>query len=298
MSTKDTVSRNINVGLQGFKCPLTNYEENKSFDYCLMECPTPCLSVPMLYVIAQTRGIIEKRYSVTEILNPYQQVYLKRNNPYWVDPTDRTWMTLGTGFHKVIEEGLTLMPEDERKHYASEKEGKFELDFGYATLSGIPDLYDKRTKTLTDFKTMKVYAMKKLMEGDWSSTTYGWQINMYRAFAFPEAEYLEIEAFLKDWNAQTFVREGIKPYEKIRAPLMNIGAVEEHAQDLLQTHTNIQSYKAKLPPCPREDLWIPDNPRNKNCGVPLRCRDYCECVDVCSQAQSWKNKNGGWKERK
>ena len=298
MSIKDTDTNQKNeaVGLQGFRCPID--KENKSFDYCLFECPTPCLAAPMLYIISQSRGIVDKRYSVTEILNPPQQVFLKRNNPFWVHPTDRTWMTLGIGFHKVIEEGLTLMPEEERKNYVSEDEGKFEVVLGDATLTGIPDLYDKRAKRLTDFKTMKVYAMKKLKAGEWDDTTYGWQINLYKTFSFPGAEHLVIEAFLKDWNAQTFMRDGLQPYEKVTAPLMDNGTVERHAKFLLQRHVDIQDEKEPVPRCQRPDLWIPDNPRNKNCGIPLRCRDYCEAVNVCPQAKEWQDKNGGWKERK
>lgn len=298
MSTNDTAIRN-DIGLLGFKCPLDKYETNKPFDYCLLQCPTPCLELPELYVCAQHRGIVPRRFSVTEILNPFQQVFLKRNFGYYVKPESRVWLNLGTGYHSVIEKGLNLMPEEERKFYIVEKDAKFEVGFDGCTLVGQPDYYDEPNKKLVDFKTMKAYSVKKLLEGDWEGTTYHWQMNFYRAFKFPEATRLVLSAIIKDWSTRVWDKDMLSPMEKISCPIYDIDAVKERAEQLTKSHLFFDTGSKNVPPpCKDEDMWIQTNPRSSNCGVPLRCRDYCEVNDLCPQASKWKEKYNGWKRPK
>ena len=240
MLTKDMASKRNDVGLMGFKCPLENFTVNREFDYCLLQCPTPCLELPELYVAAQYRGITPNRYSVTEILNPYQQVYLKRNFPYYVNPFSRVWMSLGTGYHKVIEKGIALMPEEERSFYIMEDDAHFAVEIDDCVLSGQPDYYDKPNKRLIDFKTMKAYSVKKLLEGDWEGSTYHWQMNFYRAYQFPEAEQLILSAIVKDWSTRIYDKDLISPQERIICPKNSIDVAKERAEYLIHKHKHCQ----------------------------------------------------------
>lgn len=284
-----------NAGPIGFICPRD--DSLRRYDYCFMSCKTPCMSIPLLMAMARKRNVVEGRYSVTEIFSPPQQVYLKRNNEYHIKAKGSIWSTLGTAWHNVIEEGLKDMNEEERKHYHIEEENRFEVDFGYAVLSGRPDMWVDDIKLLRDFKTMKVYSAKRFKAGQWDDSTYPWQLNTYRWFKYPEAERLDLECVIKDWSTRSLL-EGVHEYEIIEVPSISRATIEERVQELLKEHVGNQEDPTKIKPCSKEDVWFQDNPRSMNDGVPLRCKEYCDVHLICPQAREWYKMNGGWRDAK
>ena len=276
----------------GFICPRDG--KNVPFDHCFMECKHPCMSIPFLFAIAKTREIQEGFYSTTTIYNPSQIVWLQRNRSYFIKPKSKVFATLGTAWHNVMEEGLRDINHEERKHYHVEWDNYFEVDFGFATLTGRPDLWIDDIKNLRDWKTMKYYTCKKLKAGDWDDSTYHWQLNTYRWFKYPEAEIVDLECIIKDWQTR-YEAEGIHEHEIIPVPNIKEDVLKQRAEYLLKLHSDCQKDSSKIIPCTKEDVWYQDNPRSLNDGVPLRCRDYCDVHTVCPQAREWYQANGGWR---
>lgn len=267
-------------GLIGFKCPSDGTQ--RSFSYCISQCPRRCMSFPILLALSNsTRETDPAVYHVTEILNPPQVVYLTRNNEFYSDPFSLIWGTFGSAFHTMIERALTERSESgEPCLYITEK--NFKADLGIAFLSGTADLYDVSTDTLWDFKTIKTYAVKQLLAGNFEGNKYKDQLNIYRAFAFPEAKHLFIEAIIKDWSQAVMNNDGIRPVEDIEIPIEPMADVIQKVGALVSEHVETQK-SGKPRPCTKEERWISMNPRSKNCGVPLRCRDYCGVSDLCPQ---------------
>jgi hypothetical protein len=239
------------------------------------------MSMPFLtHIIEQDRRVVDNVYHVTEILNPPQVVYLSRTCSTYPNPHSMVWAMLGTGVHGILSEVGSRIGD----RYEVEK--NFIVDFGYAKLSGTTDLWDKDDKVLWDYKTVKSYAVKKLKAGDFSGSKYADQMNIYAAYGYPDAKKLIIEAVVKDWSPTVQAKEGINPIEDIIIPMHPQGCTELLVQTLLQEHVDTQK-TGKPRPCKDEELWISNSPRSPNCGIPLRCRDYCAVNGVCPQYQQW-----------
>ena len=255
------------VGLQGFICR----RGEVNFEYCINYCPSRCHPLPLLFALMAHREVVPNVYSVTEILNPPQIVYLRRNRPYYNTIESLIWMTLGTAWHSVVE----AQEESIVEHGLGGIHGveqAFEVNINGTTLTGRADYYDGETKTLWDFKTMKVYPVKKIMAGDWEDSTYKEQLNIYKVYGFPGAEHLKIEAIVKDWAIRT---KDVRPLEVIDVPMMPESEVRNMTEMLLMEHTNAQK-SGRPRECTDEERWY----RN---GVYQRCKDYCAVSGVCPQ---------------
>lgn len=276
-------AKDKNYGLVGFICPYTKMEI--PFDYCFNKCETPCMSYPLISALAKdSREIIQGRYSVTEIFNPPQQVYLQRNNSYYAYPEDLIWQTFGTAWHLVVEREIPKLEEKGFKDvFLSEQ--KFEAPVSGGTLVGRIDLYDKQRKILSDYKTMKVYSIKKLKQGEWADSTYHWQLNTYRVFGFPEAQQMILDCIIKDWSWQAQTKDEVHPMERVNVPFLEDETVKERVNFLMVMHIMNQIDPSKIVPC--TDLWIPKSPRSPNVGKPVRCMHYCNVNRICPQYQKW-----------
>ena len=273
--------------LKGFYCPKSG--RNEPFNYCWTKCKKHCKPVPLLMSLAkQTRKPEPNVYHVTEILNTPQQVYLSRNNDYYVSPNSLVDMHVGSAWHEKIEETKEFVKElgleDEylmEKNFLDiilmgtkyPKEGVF--------LSGTSDLYVKSTKTLWDYKVMKYYyTFKYLSEGKWDDSTIPWQLNIYRVFQYPEAEAIKILCYIKDFKLNMTEKYCIEQVEELQAPIIPDHLVKEKVVSLLTEHIKTQkTCKPRL--CAEDEMWT-----NR-----IRCTNYCNVRDICEQHKKWKEKN-------
>ena len=156
------------------------------------------LNLPQPFVDAATSHHEYKanRYSVTEVLGGTCEAVLKRRHhgEQDEDVADRVWAILGTAVHKVLQDAKAGQGQMQEKWMGVTLEGFCK---GYV-LSGICDLYDDSTKTVTDYKTCSVW---KCMVGDfedWRRQTliYCW---MLRESGY-DARHGEIVAIMRDHN--------------------------------------------------------------------------------------------------
>lgn len=272
------------VGFVGFDCPLG--QGVVQIETCLHSCKHRCLSIPMLVALyGEKREVTPKKYHVTEILDPPQIVYLARNYPYSCSPMSMVWMLFGSAIHTIMEEGHARAVElGVADRFICEH--RFEVEIDDCILSGRYDLYDKVDKTLWDFKSIKQYAVEKLLSGDFADSKYGDQFNIYRTFGCPEAEHIKMEAIVKDWS----MLAKMQPVEDIEFPVRNSLEVMHQVALLLKIHEEAQN-EGRWRPCTEDELWIPQSPRSKNYGIPIRCRDYCKVSGICPQYRKWKEEH-------
>lgn len=158
------------------------------------------LNLPQPFVDAATSDhqYTPRRYSVTEVLGGTCEAVLKRRHAGEAteDVSDRLWAILGTAVHKVLESAQSG-PEQHQEQWlcvpvtipTTEGERTYQL-------SGIFDLYDEATGTVTDWKVTSVW---QVMFGDyekWKLQTlaYCW---MLRQKGY-EAHRGQIVAMLRD----------------------------------------------------------------------------------------------------
>ena len=173
------------------------------------------LNLPQPFVDAATSDHEYKpyRYSVTEVLGGTCEAVLKRRHQgeQEEDVADRVWAIFGTAVHKVLQEAEATDTQLQENWLSVPIKGtKYEL-------SGIFDLYDDSTKTVTDWKTCATW---KVIFGDfedWRKQTlmYCWMLRQLDI----DARRGEIVAIMRDHNMRKAKTE--KDYPK--HPVYRIG---------------------------------------------------------------------------
>lgn len=134
------------------------------------------LNLPQPFVDAATNDheYTEGRYSVTELLGGTCEAILKRRHSDELtdDVADRVWAIFGSAVHEI------LRSADESESQLKENWIECQLDgilSGYS-LSGIFDLYDDSTGTVTDYKTASVWKVQFGDFDEWRKQTlaYCW----------------------------------------------------------------------------------------------------------------------------
>lgn len=164
------------------------------------------LPQPIVEAATGSHKVAEKGYSVTQVLKGVRQTILERRHADEIeeDAADCIWRIFGTAVHKVLEQA--------QESSTQLKEGYITADMGDGyTLSGIFDLYDDATGTVTDYKTATVW---KVVYSEWDDyrrqiLAYCW---MLRQMGF-DARRGQIVAILKDHSKAKAKREaGYPPY--------------------------------------------------------------------------------------
>ncbi|MEC4272709.1 DUF2188 domain-containing protein [Adlercreutzia sp. R25] len=132
-----------------------------------------------------------KRYSVTQMLKGPREAILARRHSDEIesDVADMAWTIFGSSMHLLLEQSQESATQLKENYVTAE------MPNGYV-LSGIFDLYDDATGTVTDYKSATVW---KVIFGDWDDyreqlLSYVW---MLRRIGF-DARRGEIVAILKD----------------------------------------------------------------------------------------------------
>jgi len=132
--------------------------------------------------------------STTQLIAAPQIRYLRKK--HWKDieedAIDLVWALFGQATHSIIERA-----SEGNDNY--EAEVKLEMEVLGKVLSGTADLYDKKNKTLYDFKVTSVWALTLNDDHwEWEAQTNAYA-HMLRAIGKP-VEKISIVAILKDWK--------------------------------------------------------------------------------------------------
>jgi hypothetical protein len=224
-------------------------------------------------VINTTYDISKKdatQISVTTLINPPRISLLKRR--HWdeitEDVSDSLWRILGSAVHYVMQQ------VDPTNRFIEEKV-KEPIE-GY-TITGRPDSYDAKDKSVDDYKVTSVWAVKADKK-EWAEqlNCYAW---FFRKLGFP-VEKLRIYAILRDWSRGQYKQAVAKnkdypdiPFKVIDIDLWSFEEQEKYIKDRIALYKSCQDLADdKLPVCTEEDRWKDDR----------RCKDYCSCNQFCN----------------
>lgn len=218
------------------------------------------LTLPEPIVSAVTREYTHKpkQYSVTALLKGPCQIVLERRHDTEIeqDVSEMIWMLFGTAVHNVLENAQETINQL--------KENKLVIDVsnGYK-LSGIFDLYDDATGTVTDYKTASV---NKVLYNDWDdyrkqTLIYCW---MLRQIGF-DARRGEIVAILKDQSKAKALQGGNYPQH----PVYRIGwdfddndfeEIKQFIETRFKEIADCEQMKDEdLPNCSPSERWRKDD---------------------------------------
>ena len=235
------------------------------------------LNLPQPFVEAVKSNHVYKpnRYSVTEVLGGTCEAILKRRHDSDItdDVSQRVWSLFGTAVHKVLQEAEATDTQLQENWLSVPIKGtKYEL-------SGIFDLYDDETKTVTDWKTCATW---KVIFGDfedWRKQTlmYCWMLRQLDI----DARRGEIVAIMRDHNMRKAKTE--KDYPK--HPVYRIGwdftdddfaDIEGEIKHWFARVANQETVESdRLLPCSPEQRWHkPDKWAVKKKGRKTAVRVY------------------------
>lgn len=218
------------------------------------------MNLPQPFVDAATSDhrYKDKRYSVTAVLKGTRQSILERRHADEIeqDVSDMVWAIFGTAVHRILEQS------EETKDQLKENWLSVDMGNGYE-LSGIFDLYDDATGTVTDYKTCAAWKVVFGEFDDWRKQTlvYCW---MLRQIGF-DAKRGEIVAMLKDHNKKKAATEQGYP----KHPVFKIGweftegEFEAIGNELAARFEQIAEAEQlpddQLPMCTKEERWGKDD---------------------------------------
>ena len=161
------------------------------------------LPAPFVDACKQQRRYKQNRYSVTELNKGACEIVLSRR--HWSeieqDVSEMVWAIFGTAVHSILERSQET-PDQLKENFIYG-------EFGSDTVTGIFDLYDDSTGTVSDYKTVSVW---KVIYGEWED--YRRQLLCYclllRMMGF-DARSGEIVALLKDHSKTKARRESGYP---------------------------------------------------------------------------------------
>lgn len=222
------------------------------------------LNLPQPFVDAASRDYAykPKRYSATALLKGVRQCILERRHDGEIeqDVADQVWAIFGTAVHSIL--------EGAHETETQLKENKLVVDMpnGYQ-LSGIFDLYDDATGTVTDYKTASVWKVNfgqndPTQFDDWRKQLliYCW---MMRQIGF-NARRGEIVAMLKD-HSKTKAKVGEHPAHPVYIVSWDFTDAEiaECGEWLKSRFAEIEAAEQlpddQLPMCTKKERWGKDD---------------------------------------
>ncbi len=212
------------------------------------------LPQPIMAAVMREHTYTPKQYSVTALLKGACQTILERrhDNEIEQDVSEMIWLIFGTAVHGVLEQS------QETENQLKENKIVVELMNGYK-LSGIFDLYDDKTGTVTDYKTASV---NKVLFNDWEdyrkqTLIYCW---MLRKIGF-HAHRGEIVAMLKDHSKTKALQGGDYPQHPVY-PISwefteeEFNQIDEWIHDRFEELSDCeQMTDDDLPACTPEERW-------------------------------------------
>ncbi len=244
------------------------------------------LNLPKPFVDAATSDYQykPKRYSVTEVIGGTCEAILKRRHKGEAeeDVADRVWAIFGTAVHKVLQEA------EAEESQLQENWISAEVGNGY-TLSGIFDLYDAETQTVTDYKTCSVWKVKVGDDEDWRK-----QLLMYcwilRKMGF-EAHSGDIVAIMRDHSKRKAETEHDYPKHPVirRHWDFDDADFESVEREITEWFEKVaqeeQLHDIDLTPCSEEQRWHKEDKwAVKKKGVKRAVRVYSNKQDAHQRA--------------
>lgn len=229
-----------------------------------------------------------KHYSATTLLKGIKEIVLSKRHYGEVDQdvADMIWMLFGTAVHSILER--QAVGENEIK------EERLTKELGDYTLSGQFDLYNKETKTITDYKTASVW---KIIYGDYSD--WRKQLLIY-AYLLREEGYqvekAEIVALLKDHSKRDAKLKA--EYPKLPVEVVKFKFDDKDFEDIekfiISKLAEIKKYENtpddEIPECTPEERW---NTGDKFAVMKNGRKTALRVLDSEADAKSYMATNGG-----
>lgn len=253
---------------------------------------------------------------------PARQLVLKKK--HWMDivedVSDRIYSLSGQSKHVVLERAAEFCEQ-----YQFLAEERFYIERNGITIGGQIDLYDKKTKTLWDWKETSVYVAYHDVKPEWIA-----QGNVNKLLLEEngyEVQTISNIALYRDWKkSQVGTKEGY-PEHQVAMFALPVWTREEIEEFISRRVAEFENAKKELPLCSDDERWRSADvyaltkKGNKRAtklfdtekqaldeidvfgmkgyevlfrpGVNKRCDSYCIVSQFCDQYKALKEKDDG-----
>ncbi len=237
----------------------------------------------------QYSGDGEKRdYSVTELLKPAKQAILmqRHKDEITVDVADQLWAFMGEIAHQILERAVENSDAIKEKYLS---ENRYKVEYDGLTISGGVDLYDKTTKTITDYKMTSAWTVYFGGRESWEQ-----QLNVYAYILRKhglEVDHLSIVTLYRDWSKKMI---NLPKYPKQQSEILTFDVWNDFQVEcfLTQKISLLEKYKTladdDMPECnPKErwgdngGYWAVQNEKTKK--VYKKCDTEQEAIDYLDE---------------
>lgn len=220
---------------------------------------TNVMGLPKPFVEAATSDheYTEGRYSVTDVLGGTCEAILKRRHADDIeeDVSDRVWAILGTAVHEILRQAEASESQIQENWLSVQLEG---LASGYE-LSGIFDLYDDSTGTVTDYKNAGTIKWQRQDFEDYRMQTllYCWLLQQIGFAAWNG----EIVMILRDWSKGKAKFDKDYPQKQVQRVSFHFSEKDmEEAEEFVYMWFIAVKHEEALPddclePCTPEQRW-------------------------------------------
>lgn len=191
-----------------------------------------------------------KRISITTLINPpIQRLLTVRHwNELEEDVSDHIWRITGNAYHYIL---ATTNKED---RFIEEKLTE-EVD-GF-TIVGKLDLYEKKTKSIEDYKVTSVWNVKLGTKEEWEK-----QLNCY-AWLLRKAKFevtsAYVNAILRDWRKKEVMRYDDYPkipFVRIQAKLWSFEEQQKFVEERIKLYREVMNLQDnELTVCSDTERW-------------------------------------------
>jgi len=230
----------------------------------------------------------QNEYRVTSLLKGTRETILERRHHDKIeqDVSDMIWLLFGTAVHSVLEH-----------HEVGEyeiKEHRLKIPIGNYILSGQFDLYNSKTKTVTDYKTCSVWKLIYSDFEDWKQ-----QLLIY-AYMLQQKGYKvkkgEVIALMKDHSKSQAKRK--KDYPKLPVKKLTFEFTEQDFLDIEEWLEEKFTEISEAEKLPDEELPICTPEERFNSGDKFAVKKKgrktaLRVLDSMEEAEEWKKNNGG-----
>jgi hypothetical protein len=217
------------------------------------------LPQPLVDAVRSNHSYKEHRYSVTEVLGGTCEAILKRRHDREIteDVSQRIWALFGTAVHEVLRKAKGTETQLQ-ENWISVK-----IDETDYELSGIFDLYDDSTGTVTDYKTAGTIKWLKHEFDDYRQQVlaYCW---MLRKLGF-NAKNGEIVMLLRDWSKSKARFDKDYPKHQVQKVSWSFeeadfAEIERHITAWFEAVAHQEGLADdELEPCSQEQRWHKDD---------------------------------------
>lgn len=247
------------------------------------------MGLPQAFVEMATSDYVYEpnEYRVTSLLKGVRETILERRHHDKIerDVSDMIWLLFGTAVHNTLE---SYQEGDEEM-----KESRLKIPVGDYILSGQFDLYNAKTKTITDYKTCSVW---KVIFGDfedWRRQTLIYAY-MMRSIGF-KVDRGEIVAMMKDHNktkAKTDIDYPQLPVTRIKFKFTREDFIDIEGFLKWKFAEIAEAEKLpddELPICTPEERF---NSGDKFAVMKKGRKTALRVLDSMEKAEQWKTNNG------